>query len=308
MADGTAFVSLNDMSALGAEERVDHPEVEHIAVSLLEEGLIERVGGTSFKVGPEIALFYELTFDRRAHVQANALRRELLTDGVTAYLEPSEALVLTREDPGRFETYPWGEIIAATEVLELLGLLMPRRGMGSVRLLATATGYDVFRDEARLAAELPVTISEDEEAHARVAPDALAFLIRDCEQMLTERGWTGALRELRRGDDEYDKRDWVDAVSEYYAALESGFKHRLDEIGHKYAEGAALKDLARLAADVGVIPANYQALFSFIDSIRSPRRHGTGAKPDKVEIGPAEALLMGNHVRALLLYLGHRPQ
>jgi hypothetical protein len=28
---------------------------------------------------------------------------------------------------------------------------------------------------------------------------------------------------------------------------------------------------------------------------------------EELEVGPAEALLMGNHVRALLLYLGQRP-
>jgi hypothetical protein len=56
-----------------------------------------------------------------------------------------------------------------------------------------------------------------------------------------------------------------------------------------------------------MIPTNYRALFGFIGSIRSPRRHGRGLRPVKVPVGPAEALLMGNHVRALLVYLAHRP-
>jgi hypothetical protein len=96
-------------------------------------------------------------------------------------------------------------------------------------------------------------------------------------------------------------------VREYYSALESGLKHRLDEAGVEYADGAALNALAKLAAATDLIPVNYQALFGFADSIRSPRSHGTGAKIVEVEVGKAEALLMGNHVRALLLYLGQRP-
>jgi hypothetical protein len=38
------------------------------------------------------------------------------------------------------------------------------------------------------------------------------------------RGWQQALTELQRGDNEYRGRDWVNAVREYYSALESGLK------------------------------------------------------------------------------------
>lgn len=96
-------------------------------------------------------------------------------------------------------------------------------------------------------------------------------------------------------------------MREYYAALESGLKHRLDEAGTSYGGGDSLKALARAAADAGLIPTSYQAAFGFLDSIRSPRSHGRGSEPAELPVGPAEALLAGNHVRTLLLYLGHVP-
>jgi hypothetical protein len=135
----------------------------------------------------------------------------------------------------------------------------------------------------------------------------LAELITSVDQLLEQRRWQGARRELRRGDSQYDAGHWVDAVSEYYSALESGLKHRLDEATASYAEKAALRDLAREAVNANLIPPNYQQLFGFADSIRSPRRHGAGGRVEEVEVGPAEALLMANHVHALLLYLGQRP-
>jgi hypothetical protein len=154
---------------------------------------------------------------------------------------------------------------------------------------------------------LPVSAAEDETAGADVAPDAMRDLILNVDDLLAKRGWVGAARELSRGDAQYRDGHWTDAVREYYAALESGLKHRLDEGGVEYADGATLKDLAKVAASQDLVPTNYQALFGFADSIRSPRSHGAGANVVEVEVGKAEALLMGNHVRTLLLYLGQRP-
>jgi len=54
---------------------------------------------------------------------------------------------------------------------------------------------------------------------------------------------------------------------------------------------------------------NYDALFGFTDSIRSPRSHGAAGRAEtigEVEVGQAEALLIGNNARTLLLYLGQR--
>jgi hypothetical protein len=171
----------------------------------------------------------------------------------------------------------------------------------------TPAGYELLRDARDLARELPTSSAEDEEASANVVPDALRDLIVSVEDLLDKRGWAGAATELQRGDDQFRDGHWIDATREYYAALESGLKHRMDEAGVEYSAGAALKDLAKLAASQGLLPTNYQALFGFVDSIRSPRSHGRGDKIIEIEVGEAEALLMANHVRALLLYLGHRP-
>jgi hypothetical protein len=92
----------------------------------------------------------------------------------------------------------------------------------------------------------------------------------------------------------------------YYATVESGLRYRIDKAGATVAEGAALETLAKRAGELDLIPTNYQALFGFIGSIRSPRWHGRGPRPGEVPVGPAEALLMGHHVRALL-DLAHRP-
>lgn len=66
--------------------------------------------------------------------------------------------------------------------------------------------------------------------------------------------------------------------------------------------------LARTAVAAGIIPANYQELFGFANSIRSPRSHGGGGGATPIPIGPAESLLLANHARTLLVYLGHRPR
>jgi len=172
----------------------------------------------------------------------------------------------------------------------------------------TSAGYDLVRDEAALRTQLPVCAADDESAHLPLPRDLLINLITSTEALLRERQWDGALRELGRGDTQYDAKHWTDAVREYYAAIESGLKHRLDEEGVAYGEGSALKDLVRQAAQHELIPLNYQALFAFADSVRSPRSHGAGGRIDEIEIGPAEALLMENHARTLLVYLAHRPK
>jgi hypothetical protein len=135
------------------------------------------------------------------------------------------------------------------------------------------------------------------------------FLVaKDLDALLLDHGWTGAATEIAAAEGQFRAKHWADAVAMFYAAVESGLKHRLDEAGVKYGDGAALRALARTAVEAMVIPANYQALFGFLDSIRSPRSHGAGAAPVAVEVGPAEAVLMANHARGLLLYLLQRPR
>jgi hypothetical protein len=125
--------------------------------------------------------------------------------------------------------------MAAAKTLEHWGLVDVREYMGhNFEISISSAGYDLVRDEAALRTSLPVSASDDESAHLSVSRDMLLDLITSMEELLRKRQWDGALRELERGDTQYDAKHWTDAVREYYAAIESGLKHRLDEEGIKY--------------------------------------------------------------------------
>jgi hypothetical protein len=307
VTDGDAFLGWPALVEIGEEEGASEQVVEHVVRRFVDEGLLATENWHLFRAGSPMVLQYELEHDRPEHWRRNVLRRVMLLAAARAY-EEGEETQLTREGRGSFAEHDWEELWAAAVLLEDVGLIARRRSMGAIGLLATAEGYDVARDDRELASRLPTSPAEDEAAHAQVAADALGQVIRSVEELLRARHWDNALDELGQGDDQYGQSHWADAVGEYYSSLESALKYRLTELGVNYGESGTLRDLAREAAKTGAIPRNYQALFEFADSIRSPRRHGAGPVPQKVEIGPAEALLMGNHVRALLLYLGHRPR
>jgi hypothetical protein len=165
--------------------------------------------------------------------------------------------------------------------------------------------WDRFDHDLMNASEFHLTTEGRREARAI---EALPSRLRPqgCEEALAELGWTSALDELREGDDQFRQGHWSDAVGDYYTSVESGLKYSLEAVGAEYGSGAALKMLARRAREVGLIPPNYQETFGFLDSIRSPREHGQGTTPNRVEVEAAEALLMGNHARSLLLYLAQR--
>jgi hypothetical protein len=306
-AEGDIYLSSARIDAIAEEQRVPEAEARAALRLLDDRGLLQRQeGGWAYSEGIGLLLLYEAA-DRPLFWQRNKLRREILRLAATAYDEGRGDLAYS-EGSEQFVDAPWAEAFAASQTLEHLGLLEVQPYMGhSFRVEITPTGHELQRDARRLSQELPASATEDDAAGTDVAPDALRELVLDVEQLLAWRGWSGAARELERGDDQYRDGHWTDAVREYYAALESGLKHRLDEAGVVYAEGAALRDLAKLAALHDLIPPNYQTLIGFTDSIRSPRSHGAGANVAEVEIGKAEALLMGNHVRTLLLYLGQRP-
>ena len=88
-------------------------------------------------------------------------------------------------------------------------------------------------------------------------------------------------------------------------------KYRLAEEAIPYNAGTSLKLSPRSRQPVVSSRANYQHVFGFLDSIRSPRRHGAGptskSPAEIVEIGRAESLLMANHARGLPVYLAQRP-
>jgi hypothetical protein len=302
------FAALNRAEILNAakEQAVSDHVAEHVLRKLQDEHLLETKSGHSFTAGVPLLQEYERV-DAAERYRRNALRREILTLSVRAY-ESNHELAF-QQSGERFVDRPYGEAITAAMVLDHQGLVALRAFAGrSFRVRGTAAGYDTARSEADIRTLLPTSPADDEAAHAQIVGDVLSELIVSLEAMLSERGWENVIRELRRGDAQADAKHWPDAVREYYAALESGLKYRLDEKAVAYGQGTSLRDLSKQAANAGLIPINYQALFGFTDSIRSPRSHGAGAQVGEIEVGPAEALLVGNHVRTLLLYLGHRPR
>lgn len=308
-AEGSLIMfQAHELDAIATDVAVPDTIARHVVRKLTDQLLLRTEGGWTYFADVGLAASYEQDHARENFWKHNSLRREELHRAADAF-EGGKRSCAYHEGESQFVDAPWAEAIAAAKTLEYWGLIQVREYMGhNFEISITSAGYDLVRDEAALRAHLPVNAADDESAHLAVPRDLLTDLISSTEALLRERQWDGALRELGRGDAQHDAKHWTDAVREYYAAIESGLKHRLDEEGIEYGEGAALKDLAREAAHNELIPVNYQALFVFADSIRSPRSHGAGRKVEEVEIGPAEALLMGNHARTLLVYLAQRPR
>jgi hypothetical protein len=271
---------------------------------MLDNGLLYERSPRFYRATSALLLLHEET-DRQEAYRQNKVRREFLESVGEADADGAWVNVKSEED----DEVPPAQMHAAAEVLDSLGLVeldgeLP--AIFSVKL--RSRGRDLLDDPRLMREMLPVSATEDEDAHAVVAPDALRQVIRSCEQMLEHRGWESALDELLKADNEYTDGDWVNAVRDYYAALESGLKYALHAEGASFSKSIALGKLAGRAAAAGLIPEAYKPLFVFPDTIRSPRSHGAGPAGREVEIGQAEALLIGNLVRAQLLYLGNRPQ
>lgn len=213
-------------------------------------------------------------------------RRHLLNGGVDLLREAANR--------GLLEWGQFGEFQACMAELTRDGLADWKRAP-----------HDRFGNDLMNGTDFHLTAEGRREARAIAAVPA-GLRTRGCEEAVEEAGWVSALEELREGDNQFGQGHWPDAVGDYYTAVESGLKYALDAVGAAHGEGAALRALAKRAAEVGLLPPNYQELFGFLDSIRSPREHGRGTSPTAVEVGAAEAFLMGNHARSLLLYLTQR--
>lgn len=260
--------------------------------------------GSHYKATPFLALGYEEAQRPVAYAE-NEVRRRVLIETIKA--DEGGGWVRFGPDDETEMGIPAPRLRAAARALAALGLVeLGSETSAFFHCSVTTRGLEVAENPALLQVQLPITPTHDEVALLPVASDALSNVIWSCEQLLEQRGWETALRELEAGDREYADENWVNAVREYYSALESGLKYALSDNGTTYSDGAALNKLAARAAEAGLIPVNYQAFFGFADSIRSPRSHGGGPKPVEIEVGQHEALLMGNHVRAALLYLGGR--
>ena len=288
--------------AAGGDER----DGRHARQRMLDMGLLYEHQHGFYRASSALLLFYEST-DRQEAYRQNSVRRHLLNE--LREIDQEGDWAQFRHEAG--DAHPAPQMHAAAKVLEHLGLVELNGELPAIfAVKPTSRGRDLLDDARLMRSLLPVTPTEDEEAHEPVAADALRQVIISCEQMLERRGWQSALEELRKADNEYSDGDWVNAVRDYYAALESGFKFALHEAGKSYSDKNALGKLAGRGVAVGLIPEAYKSLFAFADAIRSPRSHGAGPKSAEklIEIGQAEALLIGNLVRSLLLYLGNRPQ
>jgi hypothetical protein len=304
----TGYGAFFDFVDLAAEVGASETEARQAVRMLLDGYYLNEDQPGYAKATPRILLDHEER-DRAAAYRQNAVRRHVLREAAEAGDHGGRAEYRVSSE----EPFSQNQLFMAATVLEYLDLAQRDQdnfnNHFSVRI--TGRGYEVVADDRLMRSRLPINPTEDEQAQLAVAPDALKDVITSCARMLETRGWQQALVELRRGDDQYADGDWVNAVREYYSALESGLKYALHEEAVDYGETNALKKLSGRAAEKGLIPINYQGLFSFTDSIRSPRSHGGGPEAEgvaEVEIGQAEALLTGNHVRMLLLYLGQRPQ
>jgi len=267
-------------------------------------------GQRVYRATPRLYEEYERV-DRAAAYRQNRIRRWIL-EQVGELDANAKAGGVIRFNPDETDPYPAAEQYIAAKVLAYENCLeMPDDGKPAwFHVKLGSRGYEALRDEKLIRRLFPISVTEDEEAQIPVAPDVLRTVITSCEQLLEELGWKQALVELARGDKEYGDEDWVNAVREYYAATESGLKYALGlEQEMEEDERRPLQRLAGAAAQAGLIPPNYAALYGYLDSIRSPRSHGGGRRAQSVgeiEVGKAEALLLANHARALLIYLGQR--
>lgn len=274
-----------------------------IALNTLEEQFMLRKedGHDSFRATPYLALKHE-EHDRASAYAENDARRAVLKE--IARVDEGGGLVRFAAEDEQLG-YPLARLRAAARVLDAMSCVeLSGETSGSFHGSLRSRGHELLENDASLRAALPITVGEDEAVLPAVAPDVLKQVILSCEELLLAKAWTNALNELREGDRQYTKQEWVNAVREYYSSLESGLKYAL--FTADASDGDALRSLAKTAAAQGLIPINYQALFGFPSSIRSPRSHGAGPKPEPVEVNQPEALLMGNVTRALLVYLASR--
>jgi hypothetical protein len=209
--------------AAGGDER----DGRHARQRMLDTGLVYEHQHGFYRASSALLLLYEST-DRQEAYRQNSVRRHLLHE--LRQSDQESDWTQFRHEAG--DEYPAAQMHAAAEVLEHLALALVELNGDLPSIFAvqlTSRGRDLLDDARLMRSLLPVTPTEDEEAHEQVAADALRKVIMSCEQMLERRGWQSALEELRKADNEYTDGDWVNAVRDYYAALESGFKFALHE-------------------------------------------------------------------------------
>lgn len=193
---GEIYISIEEISQIATADGLEEAELRAVLRLLNDNGLlIAQEGGHSFSDGVGLMLRYEEA-DRQLFWSRNALRRQILQRAVEAFDQGHE---LEYQQQGeRFVDVPWEQAFAATKALEYLGMLEIRPFMGGdFDAEITSYGDELSRDLEALARALPTTAAEDVDGTPPVAADALARVIRDVKQLLHEREWVGAARELR---------------------------------------------------------------------------------------------------------------
>jgi hypothetical protein len=302
--NGVGMIQRGDTESARAEAQATERDAAIVLRELVEQFFLEDKHHGMYFATPYFALWYETEVNRGEFHGRNALRRKMLVALRDADEGGYAGFDFSVAEEGWTE-HSRGELSAAGKTLDALNVAeiqVETSGYGSMKI--TGEGLRIATDPRELSRLLPLNGADDAEIGAEIVNDAMRPLILDCEQLLRERGWTEALNELEEGDTAFSDERWRDAVREYYRSVESGLKYRLSEAALGYGDSTALRPVAALAVQNDLIPRNYQELFGFLNSIRSPRSHGAGPTPPEVPVGRNEALLMGNHARALLLYLG----
>jgi hypothetical protein len=308
---GYVKVASADIDRVAAEQSADEPVVRLVLKQLNDDGWLRQE--TAITYGGSIVAAWEYEFrteeGRTASYPLNPLRREILKMAADAS-DAGDPVLFYSKQGEKFIDRPYAEVDPAVRILEFLRCIEVQWRAGAFHLEITNRGHEVVNDTAELARLLPTSAGGDTVRTSRVAPDVLFSVIRDVRDLTRRREWASVDTELDEGDRHYRNGEWASAVGSYYAALENALRHALDDIGKTAPGGSSLKDLTKAAVREALVPNNYQALLDFADGIRSPRSHGrgprSGAPPPVVEIQQPEALLMGNHVRSLTIYLGQR--
>jgi len=168
--------------ALADELGLESHLADH-AVDRLLGGLLLREKSDGYFDATPLAAWYAETYEPERWRQENVLRREILQAAAAA--KAKHEWLSYAEGKERFINQPFPEVAAATRTLAEYGLVEMEERLGhAFHMQIIPEGFDLVRDESALTRSLPVSATEDDEAHTLVVPDVLSELIRSCAQLL----------------------------------------------------------------------------------------------------------------------------
>lgn len=189
---------------------------------LTDRFVLHTEGSWTYLADIGLAARYERDYERRKFWRHNELPERSFSAGPRLF-ERGERSSTYPEGGIQFVVAEWAEAIAAAKTLKHWGIVEVRECVGlQLRSQHCVGRIRLVCDEAALRTQLPVCAAEDASAHLPLSRDLLIDVITSTESLPRERQWDGAPRVLGRGDAQHDAKHWTDAVSEYYAAIESG--------------------------------------------------------------------------------------